>query len=47
MAPFSAVSRFNGGSAREAMQETAPLRLPNGTTVEAGMGKVSFIGTQY
>ena len=45
MAPFSAVSRFNGGSAREAMQETAPLRLPNGTTIEAGMGKVSFIGT--
>ncbi len=25
--------------------ETAPLRLPNGTTIEAGMGKVSFIGT--
>lgn len=45
MAPFSAVSRFNGGSAREAMQSTAPLYLPNGEVVENGIGQVSFIGT--
>lgn len=45
MAPFSAVSRFNGGSAREAMRNPKSLHLPNGETVESGMGEVSFIVT--
>ena len=44
MAPFSAVSRFNGGSARELMQNTSDLKLADGV-VPGGIGEVKFIVT--
>ncbi|MGY4541206.1 hypothetical protein ACVWY0_001115 [Arthrobacter sp. UYNi723] len=45
MSPFSAVSRFNGGSARELMQTTSDLRSPDGTVHEGSMGEMRFIVT--
>jgi hypothetical protein len=45
MSPFSAVSRFNGGSARELMQNTADLHAPNGGVHEGAMGEMRFIVT--
>jgi DNA-directed RNA polymerase beta' subunit len=45
MSPFSAVSRFNGGSARELMQNTSDLRSPDGTVHEGSIGEMRFIVT--
>jgi hypothetical protein len=47
MAPFSAVSRFNGGSARELMENPRELVWDEAATtgVEGGMGDVRFIVT--
>ncbi|MEO3931305.1 hypothetical protein WMO79_00635 [Micrococcaceae bacterium Sec7.4] len=45
MSPFSAVSRFNGGSARELMQNTADLHSPDGNVHEGAMGEMRFIVT--
>jgi DNA-directed RNA polymerase beta' subunit len=45
MSPFSAVSRFNGGSARELMQTTADLHAPDGNVHEGAMGEMRFIVT--
>jgi len=45
MSPFSAVSRFNGGSARELMQKTADLQSPEGAVHEGAMGEMRFIVT--
>lgn len=45
MSPFSAVSRFNGGSARELMQTTSDLHGPDGSIHEGSMGEMRFIVT--
>lgn len=46
MSPFSAVSRFNGGTAREMMQDASELTVPSrGETVPGGIGKMSLIVT--
>lgn len=45
MSPFSAVSRFNGGTARELMQSPAQLTLPWKGTQPALMGQMRFIVT--
>jgi hypothetical protein len=45
MSPFSAVSRFNGGSARELMQKTSDLRSPHGIVHEGSLGEMRFIVT--
>lgn len=45
MSPFSAVSRFNGGSARELMQNAGDLRTPDGAVHEGAMGEMRFIVT--
>lgn len=44
MSPFSAVSRFNGGTAREAMTKTYDLYLDD-RVVPGGVGEMSFIIT--
>lgn len=44
MSPFSAVSRFNGGSAREMMQDSRDLALEQGTARD-GLGHMRFIVT--
>lgn len=44
MSPFSAVSRFNGGSMRELNQKTDDLHTPAGV-VSDGLGQMSFIVT--
>lgn len=47
MAPFSPVSRFNGGSAREGMQNAQSLNLPGGRgEVDGGLAEMSFIVTR-
>lgn len=43
MAPFSGMSRNNGGTAREAMQHTEDLHLPNGDVVAGGIGSLDII----
>ncbi|KIA73385.1 hypothetical protein ANMWB30_23120 [Arthrobacter sp. MWB30] len=45
MSPFSAVSRFNGGSARELMQNPKDLSLPYKGMTEGTMGEMRFIVT--
>lgn len=45
MAPFSAVSRFNGGSAREMMQNARALDLGDKGVQSHAMGDVRFIVT--
>lgn len=45
MSPFSAVSRFNGGTARELMQEPGDLALPFKGTVPNTMGKMRLVVT--
>lgn len=49
MSPFSPISRFNGGTAREMMTAPAELRVPDGeggtTLVPAGIGELNLIVT--
>lgn len=45
MAPFPAVSRYNGGSARELMEHSKDLVAPDGTVHEGCMGEMKFIVT--
>lgn len=45
MSPFSAVSRFNGGSARELMSGRVEDLKVDGEVKEGGLGQVSFIVT--
>lgn len=45
MAPFPAVSRFNGGTARELMQNPQNLVAPDGTVMEGAMGAMRMIVT--
>ena len=45
MSPFSAVSRFNGGSARELMQNTSDVYSPDGKVHGGAMGEMRFIVT--
>lgn len=45
MAPFSAVSRYNGGSARELMESPKDLIAPDGTVHQGSMGEMKFIIT--
>lgn len=45
MAPFSAVGRFNGGTARELMTNTKDLVDHNGNMHEASLGHMRFIVT--
>lgn len=43
MAPFSGMSRNNGGTAREAMQATHDLVMPDGSVIPAGIGELDII----
>ena len=45
MAPFPAVSRYNGGSARELMEHPKNLVAPDGTVHQGSMGEMKFIIT--
>lgn len=45
MAPFPSVSRFNGGSARELMEDVADLQSPYGDVVAGGIGHARLIVT--
>lgn len=45
MSPFSGVSRFNGGTAREMMQNASDAVMPDGTVVPGGMGEMRFVIT--
>lgn len=45
MAPFPAVSRYNGGSARELMEHPKDLVSPDGTVHQGSMGEMKFIVT--
>lgn len=45
MSPYSAVSRFNAGTALEMMEHPANLNMPNGESVEGGLGHLRFIVT--
>lgn len=46
MSPFSAVSRFNGGSARDLMAgEARPVSLPGGQVLPGAMGTMALIVT--
>lgn len=45
MAPFPAVSRYNGGSARELMENPKDLMTPNGEVREGSIGEMKFIVT--
>lgn len=45
IAPFSSVSRFNGGSERELSQNPSNLVSPDGTVYEGGVGEVRMIIT--
>lgn len=46
MSPFSAVSRFNGGTARELMQEPSDLYLPGQeTSIENALGTMRLVVT--
>lgn len=45
MAPFPAVSRFNGGSTRELMQNPSDLIAPDGTVKEGCIGEARMIIT--
>lgn len=45
MAPFPAVSRFNGGTAREMMESPSDLVSPTGEVVPGGIGKLRMIVT--
>lgn len=45
MAPFPAVSRYNGGSARELMEQPKDLVAPDGTIHHGSMGEMKFIVT--
>lgn len=44
-APFPAMSRFNGGSARELMQNPSDLKNPDGTIYEGCVGEAKYIIT--
>ncbi len=45
MSPFSAVSRFNGGTARELMQDPADLHVPGRGIHADAMGKMRLVVT--
>lgn len=45
MSPFSAVSRFNGGSARDLMREPSDMVLPHKGVAPSTMGRAPFIVT--
>lgn len=45
MSPFSGVSRFNGGTAREMMQDVRDAVMPDGTTVPGAIGTMRFVIT--
>lgn len=45
MSPFSAVSRFNGGSARELMEDSEDLLVPGQGAKQGGLGHMRFIVT--
>lgn len=45
MAPFSAVSRFNGGSTREMAQNAQDLHHPDGSVTNGGVGECRFVVT--
>lgn len=45
MAPFPAVSRFNGGTARELMENPQDLVSPDGTVLTGAMGSMRMIIT--
>lgn len=45
MAPFPAVSRFNGGTARELMENPQDLKAPDGTVIKGAMGSMRIIVT--
>ena len=42
-APYAGVSRFNGGSAREAMSDTFDLTTPDGEVIKGGGGTMTFL----
>lgn len=44
-APYPAVSRFNGGTARELMENPSDLHMPDGTVKEGCVGEAEFIVT--
>jgi hypothetical protein len=46
MSPFSAVSRFNGGTARELMEEPSDLVLPGKGVQQDVMGKMRLVVTK-
>lgn len=41
--PFSAVSRFNGGTIKAMMEDAQPLHLPDGREVSGGLGHLDLI----
>ena len=45
MSPFSGVSRFNGGTAREMMQDTTDAVMPDGTVVPDAIGTMRLVIT--
>lgn len=45
MAPFSAVSRYNGGTARDMMEDAEPLIGLDGEKIEGGIGHMHMIIT--
>lgn len=45
MSPFSAVSRYNGGSARELMEDSEDLLVPGQGPKQGGLGHMRFIVT--
>ena len=44
-APYPAVSRFNGGTARELMENPSDLKTPDGQLLEGCVGEAEFIVT--
>lgn len=42
-APYTAVSRFNGGTVRSMMENPRPLYLPDGRVIEGGIGSQPMI----
>lgn len=44
-APFPAVSRFNGGTARELMENVSDVKMPDGTIRKGCAGEAEFIVT--
>lgn len=45
MSPFSAASRFNGGTARELLTTSSDVTMPGGRVIEGGLGEMNLIIT--